>query len=423
VDFVYQIGPAEPDPDKFWKNTGKEWNDGLEFFLRKHKAVEEAAHKMVAPTDPPEEMLRKIYALVQGLRNTTYEPEKTEKEEKRNKEKPPETVDDVWKHGYGNAVQIRWLFLGLARAARFEAYGCWVASRNEYFFNPTLMDSAGLNINVVLVKLNGKDIYLDPGTAFAPFGLLPWNETSTPGLRLDKEGGAWIRTPLPDSAESQIYRKAHFKLSATGDLEGKLATTYTGLEAMYRRLEVRNADEMGRKEYLEELVKAQIPAGAELELTKKPDWSSPEMPLQAEFAVKIQGWASSTGRRILVPVGIFAGDERGVFESTDRVHPIYFAYPYSKRDDIVIELPLGWRAMSVPQARTQKGNSIVYSVTVEDNPKTLHITRQLDNDIFLLQRTNYPALRRFFQLVRLADEEQIVLLPPAVSDQDSTRPE
>jgi hypothetical protein len=411
VDFMYQDKFGERDPDKYWKNIGKGWNHGLESFLRKHKAAAQGARQTVLPNDPPEEKLRKIYARVQQFRNTSYEPEKTAEEEERRKEQRAESVDDVWQHGYGNAVELTWLFLGMARAAGFEAHGCWVASRSEYFFSPKLMDSAGLRDNVVLVQLNGKDIYLDPGTAFTPFLLLPWNETATPGIRLDNHGGAWIRTPLPDSAESQIQRKARFKLSEAGDLEGNLTVTYTGLEAMYQRLRVRNSDEVGRKEYLEELVKEQVPAAAEVELTNKPDWSSSETPLQAEFAVKVPNWTSNTGRRVLVPVGIFAAAEKHVFESVDRVHPIYFAYPYSKRDDVTIELPPEWQAMTAPQARTQKGNSIVYSMNVEDNQKTLHVTRQLDSDIFILEQSNYSALRRFFQLVRSGDEEQIVLQP------------
>jgi hypothetical protein len=56
------------------------------------------------------------------------------------------------------------------------------------------MQSEKLNANVVLVKLNGKDLYFDPGAAFTPFGLLTWSETGTPGLRLDKDGGSWIMT-------------------------------------------------------------------------------------------------------------------------------------------------------------------------------------------------------------------------------------
>jgi len=409
VDFTYLENFGEPDPDKFWKRIGKQGNDGLDIFLGKRKAMEEAVSKIVSPNDPPEAKLRKIYARVQGLRNISYEVEKTEKEEKRNKEKPAKTVADVWKHGYGNAVELPWLFLGLARAAGFEAYGCWVADRSEYFFNPKLMESEGLRNNIVLVKVNGEDIYLDPGAPFAPFGLLPWTETATPGIRMDNEGGTWIRTPLPDSAESQLRRTANFKLSEAGDLEGTLTLTFTGLEATHRRMELRNDDDVERKKFLEELVKAQIPVTAEVELTKKPDWSGSEIPLIAEFAVKIPNWASHTGRRVFVPVGVFAGSEKHVFERSDRVHPVYFDYPYGRLDEVTIELPPQWKAIGVPGPRMQKGDRTAYRMKVEDNQTTLHVTRQFNIDILMLEKKYYSILRNFFQMVRSSDEEQIVL--------------
>jgi len=154
-------------------------------------------------------------------------------------------------------------------------------------------------MNVVLVKLNGKDLYFDPGAEFTPFGLLTWSETGTPGLRLDGDGGTWIKTTLPVSAESQIVRNAKLKLSDTGDLEGKLTVTYTGLEGMYRRLERRNADEVERKKFLEDELKEQIPAAAELELTNKPDWTSSEKPLVAELDAKIPGWCRVRGSGLL----------------------------------------------------------------------------------------------------------------------------
>jgi uncharacterized protein DUF3857 len=415
LDFIYDYGPAELDPDKFWKTTGKAWNDALESFLRKHKAVGEAAGQIASPNASPEEKLRKIYARVRGLRNTSYELQKTEKEEKRNKEKPAESVDDVWKHGYGDEFELTWLFLGLARAAGFEAYGCWIADRSEYFFNPKLMDRASLRDNVVLVKLNGREIYLDPGAAFAPFGMLPWNETGTPGIRLNNDGGTWIRTPLPGSAESQVQNLAHFKLSEAGNLEGTLSVTYAGLEAMHMRMDARNADEGARKEYLEGLVKGQVATAINVELTKKPDWNNVEMPLQAEFLVKIPNWTSNTGRRVLIPVGIFSENEKGMFENENRVHPIYFAYPYSKLDDVTIDLPPKWEAIAVPTARTEKGNSITYDMKVENDQEILHITRRVTNDIFILEQSNYSALRRFFGLVRSGDEQQIVLQPPGAT--------
>ena len=167
------------------------------------------------------------------------------------------------------------------------------------------MQSEKLNANVVLVKLNGKDLYFDPGAAFTPFGMLTWSETGTPGLRLDKEGGSWIMTTLPPSSESRVERNAKLRLSDTGDLEGTLTITYTGLEAMYRRLDLRNSDEVARKNFLEDELKEQVPAAIEVELTNKPDWTSSETPLVAEFRLKVPGWVSGAGKRAVMPVGLF----------------------------------------------------------------------------------------------------------------------
>src|ERR1700681_4904424 len=319
VDFIYEEGIAEKDQDSFWKKFGKTRNGQLESFVGKRKAMEQAVAQIVSPNDSQDVKLRKIYDRVQQIRNKSYEVQKTEQEQKRAKEKPVENVEEVWKRGYGDGMQLTWLFLGLARAAGFEAYGCFVSGRGQYFFNKGTMQSSKLNATVVLVKLNGKDIYLDPGAAFTPFGLLTWYETGVAGLRLDKDGGTWIQTTLPQASESRIERVGKLKLSDTGDLEGKLTITYTGLEAMGHRLEERNEDEVARKKFLEEVVTGQIAAGAEAEITNKPDWTNSETPLVAEFNLKIPGWASNAGRRVVLLAAIFTAAEKGVFEHASRV--------------------------------------------------------------------------------------------------------
>jgi len=416
VDFIYEEDLPERSPADFWKKMGKKWNGQLEGFVGKRKAMEEAVGQIVSPNDPPEVKLRKIYDRVQQIRNTSYELGKTQEEEKREKEKPAQNVEDVWKRGYGNGIQLTWLYLALVRAAGFEAYGCWVSDRSNYFFTPNTMQSHKLDANVVLVKLNGKDLYLDPGAEFTPFGLLTWTETGVPGLRLDKDGGTWINTTLPEASESRIQRQVQFQLSDTGDLEGNLTVTYTGLEAMYHRLHALHADDVARKKSLEDAVEEQIPVAAQAELTNKPDWNGSETPLVAQFNLKIPGWASGAGRRVVLPEGIFTGAEKHIFEHTNRVHPIYFDYPYEKDDDITITLPLGWRVDSVPAPYIQNGGHVVvYSIKAEDGKTTLHLTRKLSVDFLMLDPKYYMALRNFFQGVRSEDEQQIVLLPGTAS--------
>ncbi len=104
VDFTYSEDAFETDTDKFWKKVGKKLNSRTEGFVDKRKAMEQAVAQIVSPTDPPEVKAQKIYARVQQLRNTTFEVHKTEQEEKRDKEKDPTNVEDVWRRGYGEWV-------------------------------------------------------------------------------------------------------------------------------------------------------------------------------------------------------------------------------------------------------------------------------------------------------------------------------
>ena len=128
VDFNYSEGQIEKDADKFWKREGKKQNDRVESFIGKKKAMEEAVGTIVAAGDTPEVKLQKIYARVQKLRNTSYEVEKTEQEQKRAKERGAGSAEEVWKRGYGGQDQITLLFLGLARAAGLEASAARIAT-------------------------------------------------------------------------------------------------------------------------------------------------------------------------------------------------------------------------------------------------------------------------------------------------------
>jgi hypothetical protein len=274
------------------------------------------------------------------------------------------------------------------------------------------MDRRKLDANVVLVKVDGKDVFCDPGAAFAPYGMLPWSETAVQGLRLDKDGGSWIQTSLPASADSRILRTAKLKFDESTDgLEGTLSVSFTGLEGMRRRVEERNQDEAERKKFLEDEVKEYVPAPIELELTNKPDWSSSDAPLVAEYRLKVPGWASGAGRRALMPVGLFSAPEKHLFDHANRVHPIYFEFPFEKVDDVTVELPLGWQVSSTPSTQKQEGHIVGYTLEINHDARSLHWKRTLNMDMILLDSKYYGALRNFFQAVRTSDDGQIILQP------------
>jgi hypothetical protein len=417
VDFRYSRS-LEKDPAKFWKEEGKRNYRAIEAFVDKQKAMERALAEIVGPNDTPEEKLHEIYARCQKIRNTTWEPDKTQKERDREKLKKIMSVEDIWKRGYGGGRGITWLFLALARAAGFDASPVLVSTRDNHFFNSGYMNADDLNDNVVLVKLNGEDLYFDPGTPFTPYGLLPWHETGVKGLSLDKDGGDWVTTALPSAASSGVDRKATLQLDEAGLLEGKVTLTFKGLSALWRRLDENEEDAAARKEFLEEELQGYIATSSEVELINSPDWNSSSDTLVAEFHVKVPGWASAAGRRTLLPVGLFGGGEKHVFEHAARVHPIYFSYAYEDDDDITVNLPLGMQISSLPEPTDVDANVFRYETAAESQDGSLHLTRHLTMNFIFLETRHYGALQNFYQAVRSGDDQQVVLSSNVSRGQD-----
>jgi len=408
VDFVY-TRIMETDSERFWSNEAR-WRYGpIQAFTDKKKAMEEAVAQIVSPGDSPEQKLQKIYSRCQKIRNTSFEAEKTKEERDRENLKPIENVEDVWKRGYGNRLQITLLFLALARDAGFESSPVLISTRDKYFFNPKLMNASDLNREVVLVKLNGQDVFLDPGVPFAPFGLLPWYETGVQGLRIDKDGGSWLKTTMPDTASSGMERKAKLTLDDSGSLEGAVTITFKGLSALLRRLDEREEDTAARKKFLENEIKDYVPVPIEVELTNNPDWTSASSTLVAEYQIKIPNWAVAAGHRTLLSVGLFGGGEKHVFEHAARVHPIYYHYAYLDQDDVTINLPQGWQVGSLPQPRNIDARLCVYHSNAQSAGNALHLTREFAVNLLMLDAKYYGALQNFYQQVRTGDEQEIVL--------------
>lgn len=408
VDFRY-VSNVENDPDKFWREEGKRNYRSIEAFADKRKAMERAVQDIVAPTDTPEQKLQKIYTRCQKIRNISFERDQTQQERDREKLKDIMSVEDIWKRGYSGGRGITWLFLALCRAAGFDASPVLISTRNRHFFDPKFMNPADLNDNLVLVKLNGKDLYFDPGTAFTPYGLLPWYETGVRGLSLDKNGGTWVQTAIPTIADAGVERKATLQMDETGTLEGAVTLTFKGLSALWRRIDENDEDDAARKKSLEDEIKSSVPVSSEAELTNQPDWSSSTNTLVAEFHLKVPGWASAAGRRELMPTGLFGGGEKHVFEHAARVNPIYFSYPYEDSDDITINLPLGMQIASLPKPANVDTKLCVYKTQVENKTGSIHVTRQLTMTLLYLEPKYYGALQSFYQAVRSGDDQQIVV--------------
>lgn len=414
VAFFYrsQDDPQNETPEQFWKRVSKSWNERMEHFIDKKSALQAIVSQTVSPNDPPDVKLRKLYARAQQVRNTSYDLRETRQEEKRDKQKEINNVEDALKRGYADGTEINELFVGLARAAGFESSLAYVANRNVNAFYFAMEDTSQLSANIVWVRVGNQDVYLDPASKYYSYPQLPWYETATQGLRLEKQGGVAINVPITQPSDAVRERHADVHLSDDGTLDGTLEIVYSAQWACAKREGEHVEDEAGRKKSIADEVKRWLPSGATFDDVTITGWDKLDDPLRFEGKLRIPGFASAAGHRALVRLTIFESDYASSFQAQKRSNPIYFHYPATENDTLTLHLPSSFKVETLPAAENAKpGAGFEYSVASNQDGDVVTVQRHLTIGGMLFPVGNYSAIRTFFNTVKTDDDGQIILQP------------
>lgn len=412
VEFYY-LKPGDADPsdskDKYWKHSAKKWDDEIEHFIGKKDALNQELSKIVSPNDSPETKLRKIYARVETIRNLSMEDYKSQKETKAEELKPDNNVADVLERGYANGHQINLTFIGLARAAGFDATEVYVAARNSSIFFPDGKDVGELNAELVWARAGSQEYYLDPSARYYAFGILPWFETEAGGVRVDGHNPTFITTPNPVSTQATVIRTAALSVKQDGSISGTLQIDFTGLEGGMERDVDRKEDQTGRTKDLERTIKRWLPVGSDFEITKISNWDDIEQPLHVEGTIKLPSYGSMAARDMLLPLDLFQATQAGDFAEQTRHNPIYFPYPYEEIDDVSVHAPAGYKIDGLPKQQKIDLGAAFYEVIPAGQGNTVEVKRHLEIKGVLFGKESYPTFRAFFGAVRTNDNAQMVL--------------
>jgi len=393
----------------YWQEFGKLQAEKAEKFIEKTAFLERAANQISPPNDPPETRLHKLYARAQQVRYLSYEPSKTEREVKREHLAENKSAEDIFRHGYGYGNEINFLLTALARAAGFDASIVQVVDRSSALFEPQVWDDSQLNAMVVLVRLKGVNLFLDPASRFCPYGLLPWFESDTRGVMWDKSGGQLLEIHSPASNSSAIERTAELKLQLDGGLDGTVEISFSGEEALDRRLLAADEDEAGRRKLLEDEIKDLTPPGATIDVDSVAGWEDSEQPLKVKGRLHASRFATLTEKRILLPPAVFQSTRKRPFIYANRSQPVYLRHGYRELDRITISLPTDYRVEALPAETDYKTSFATFHAKRTGQKDRVELERNAVMGGYYFPVESYGALQQYFEKLRQSDAENVVL--------------
>jgi hypothetical protein len=401
--------------EEYWKSEGKFWSKDTDKFIGPGPKVSAAVHELTAPSDTPDQKLRKLYAAVMQLENTEFTREHEKVEDKAEGLHEIHNTDDILERKRGSSDQLAELFIAMARASGMKAYAFAVTNRNRSIFTKGYLSMGQLDDVIAVVNVDGKEQFFDPGSRYCAYGHLDWRHTFAGGVRQVEGGTAIAETSGEPYTASRIQRVANLTMNEHGEVTGTVKMTYMGAPALTWRHRSLSGDDASLKHELRTSVERLLPGGMEVKVDSIEKLTNYEEPLVVMFNVK-GPIGAPTGKRLIIPGDLFVSNEKPAFPHEKREIPVYFDYNHMVQDAVRINLPAAIKVESMPAADKQQFQQFaVYNITAESAPTSVTVRRNFVLGEFLFSKDEYPGLRAFYNKMETKDQESVVLtaLPAA----------
>jgi hypothetical protein len=363
--------------------------------------------QITAGAATPEAKARKLYDAVQALENTDYTRVKIK--DVRNVFRTFKKAHDIWSEKRGSSEDIAGLYLALARAAGLNVDGLQVANRDRRLFDPNLFSLRQLGDYLVVLHIDGKDIYLDPGEKLCPFGQLHWTHMMAGGIQ--ENAKAPVYTPPNATKDAITAHAADLTVDAQGGITGTVKILMNGPAALHwRQLNLTSDPEEVRKQ-LNESLSNLLPQGITGEVDKIQGLETAEG--FVSVSAKVSGQlGSSTGKRLLLPGFFFSTGAHPQFVAEEkRTSAVDLHYAEQVIDDAVYHLPAGFTVESAPTpAQLPWPEHATLVVMTAPGNGVIDIRHTFQRAFVLLEAKEYPALRDYYQKIAATDQQQLVLV-------------
>ena len=403
VIFYYTNATSGP---QFWDREAKFWARDADHFTEASGTIKNAVSDLGVVHDPEETKARKIYAAVMKIDNRDFAHASPGREKPRgNKD-----AGGVWKQQSGTSDEIALLYVALARAAGLKAWPMQVVNRDRAEYEPTYLSMDQFDDYIVVVEIDGKEVYLDPGQRMCGFGVLHWKHEMAKGFRQTAKGVSIEQTPAGPPKAAGIQRIADISIDDKGAVSGSGRFVLSGQEALYwRQLAlVEDSDELGKD--FTDYASASLPDGTKAELGGFDGLTDYESDLTARL--KFSGTlGSATGKRLILPGLLFEARGKHPFVAEEsRSVAVDLHYATMERDEVTYHFPPGVKADDLPAARNiEWDNRIGLTIEVKPADGAVTVKRMFVRTSALLDPSYYNNLRAIYQQISNADQQQMVL--------------
>lgn len=409
---LFYTAEEQKTPETYWPEVGRTRAERFDGQAKANDRIRTTARTLVAGATGDRDKLERI---AHWLR-TEFQVVRSESPDSLRAHglKDPKNVSEALQQKGGRYYDATLAFATLARAAGLDVRWVRVATRSGLFFNPNMLHEGFLDSYQVAVRLDGQWSTFDPVARYLPWNLRLWDEESTVGLLCDRDSSVFIETGYSTPEDSRLARSADLDLRPDGTLEGTVHVSWSGHfnSSMRQRL-----DDVQPEELDSLVAETQVEAGTSGQVTNVvlARGAEESSPLAMTAKVTLPGFATVTGKRILLEPAVFYAHAKPRFTSTSRRYPVYFHHAWTELDTVRVHLPAGWKvetAESVEPLSAQGVSDYAAAVMVsDDETQVLYVRRfrmGVEGSIYFPSKS-YPGIKQLFDGIQQRDRVALTL--------------
>ncbi len=413
------------DYGTFWSDFSHYAFEAIKPRMKMSDDIRREAAKIVANASTEEEKLRRLYEFCRmEIRRLDDDSAEDPIQRVADLSKENRSPTDTLKRKAGNGKDIDFLFAALATGAGFDVKYALVGDRQRFFFDeryPTPYMLASYN---VAVRVNDKWRFFDPAGRYLPFGMLRWQEEGVRALLVDPDRDWQFETTTFSTAEQSLLKRS-FKgrVEPDGTLDGDVRTLFFGHPGAEEKEALGGLSQNEREEYIKNAIQNRMKA-AEISKIEIKNVTDREQPIIESYHVRVPDYAQRIGKRLFIEPGYFQHGKAPAFSSSTRTHGVYFPYPWSEDDMVLIDLPEGFALDNADQPGPvlTAGDTAKHEMNIAlMGGRTLqyarHLTFGMDKKIFF-PVSEYPNVKAVFDAIGKRDGHTIAIKESALPEEE-----
>lgn len=312
-------------------------------------------------------------------------------------------LQKAYKEKVGNVSEINLMLVALLKESGIKANPVLISTRK--YGIPVFPTLDGFNYVVACAEIDGQDILMDATNKNLIPGLLPSKAINWEGTLVMSNGSSRKVNLFPRKA-SRNDIMMNIEVSEEGDIKGKRRSSLTDLDALSYR---NNFGGTPKEERVESII-------SDNDFLDVSDYEIKNLnnlgkPIVESYSFEIEDAVDQVGNDIYISPLFQLALNENPFKSQERIYPVDFVYPVSRKKIVTITIPVGYKVTSIPKPikLNLPDNLGSFLFNIKETPTGLNLITDFKINAAIIPTKNYLELKEFYNQRVLKEAEKVVL--------------